>query len=92
MEGGENILAAIQQQQVIALLLAAEIKFLSGHDSIPFCRIEIPDVIASAGDGEKIGIGAADQSVLAGSTAKDVFAGTSFEGVSSPMSAQQIIS
>ena len=92
MKGGVDVVAAIQQQQVIALLLDAEIESFSGRDPIPFCRIEILDAIASAGDGEKIGIGSADQRVPARSTIQAVLAGASFESVLPAMSAQQIIS
>ena len=92
MEGGVDVVVAIHQQQVIALLLDAEIESRSARDPIPFCRIEIFDSIATRGDAEMIGIGAADQRVPAATTRKDVDAGATFEGISSPMSAEQIIS
>ena len=72
---------------MIALLLDAEIESLSGCDPIPFCRIEIPDVIVSAGDREKIGISSTDQSVPARSTIQAVLAGASFEDVLPAISA-----
>ena len=65
MEGGVDVVVAIHQQQVIALLLDAEIESRSARDPIPFCRIEIFDSIATRGDAEMIGIGAADQRVPA---------------------------